>query len=174
MPTCFTSYTYSFSIRSPENTYGAPNTTHSNGVRGNPNYTAARILCLDEFLCRIRVACGNNRFRTTNVSAAGIINIKDTLETHHGLTSPRVSFILLYHTLSYLSIYIATLSYNNFRGDKMKPLKEKISITIDGDLLEKIKALADKDDRSLSQYINIALKQHIGESEKKEPVMRVP
>lgn len=38
----------------------------------------------------------------------------------------------------------------------MKPLKEKISITIDGDLLEKIKALADKDDRSLSQYINIA------------------
>ncbi len=51
----------------------------------------------------------------------------------------------------------------------MKPLKEKISITIDGDLLEKIKALADKDDRSLSQYINIALKQHIGESEKKNP-----
>ena len=38
-----------------------------------------------------------------------------------------------------------------------------------GDLLEKIKALADKDDRSLSQYINIALKQHIGESEKKNP-----
>ena len=41
-------------------------------------------------------------------------------------------------------------------------------------LYAKYKALADKDDRSLSQYINIALKQHIGESEKKEPVMRVP
>ncbi len=43
----------------------------------------------------------------------------------------------------------------------MKPLKEKISITIDEDLLKKIKILAEEDDRSLSQYINIVLKQHI-------------
>lgn len=42
----------------------------------------------------------------------------------------------------------------------MKPLKEKISITIDGDLLEKLKSLAEEDDRSLSQYINIILKEH--------------
>ena len=42
----------------------------------------------------------------------------------------------------------------------MKPLKEKISITIDWDVLEKIKTLADEDDRSLSQYINIVLKNH--------------
>ncbi|MBO4894713.1 MAG: ribbon-helix-helix protein, CopG family [Clostridia bacterium] len=43
----------------------------------------------------------------------------------------------------------------------MKPLKEKISITIDGDLLEKLKTLAEDDDRSLSQYINIALRSHL-------------
>ncbi len=43
----------------------------------------------------------------------------------------------------------------------MKPLKEKISITIDGDILEKIKEAAEKDDRSLSQYINIVLKEHL-------------
>ena len=43
----------------------------------------------------------------------------------------------------------------------MKPLKEKISITIDSDLLEKIRNEAENDDRSLSQYINIVLKQHI-------------
>ena len=43
----------------------------------------------------------------------------------------------------------------------MKPLKEKISITIDSDLLEKISTEAENDDRSLSQYINIVLKQHI-------------
>ena len=43
----------------------------------------------------------------------------------------------------------------------MKPLKEKISITIDGDILEKIKAEAEKEDRSLSQYINIVLKNHL-------------
>ena len=35
----------------------------------------------------------------------------------------------------------------------MKPLKEKISITIDSDILEKIKEKADFDCRSLSQYI---------------------
>ncbi len=43
----------------------------------------------------------------------------------------------------------------------MKPLKEKISITIDGDILDKIKEAAEKDDRSLSQYINIVLKEHL-------------
>lgn len=43
----------------------------------------------------------------------------------------------------------------------MRPLKEKISITVDGDVLEKIKVEAENDDRSLSQYINLVLKQHI-------------
>lgn len=46
-------------------------------------------------------------------------------------------------------------------GDYMKPLKEKISITIDGDILEKIRIEAENDDRSLSQYINIVLKEHL-------------
>lgn len=43
----------------------------------------------------------------------------------------------------------------------MKPLKEKISITIDNDILKKLKAYAEEDDRSLSQYINIVLKRHV-------------
>lgn len=43
----------------------------------------------------------------------------------------------------------------------MKPLKEKISITIDSDILEKIKIEAENDDRSLSQYINLILKEHL-------------
>ena len=43
----------------------------------------------------------------------------------------------------------------------LKPLKEKISITIDADILEKIKYEAECDDRSLSQYINLVLKNHI-------------
>lgn len=43
----------------------------------------------------------------------------------------------------------------------MKPLKEKISITIDNDILMKLKERAEYDDRSLSQYINLVLKQHI-------------
>ena len=43
----------------------------------------------------------------------------------------------------------------------MKPLKEKISITIDSDVLAKIKERAEEDDRSLSQYINLILKKHL-------------
>lgn len=43
----------------------------------------------------------------------------------------------------------------------MKPLKEKISITIDEDLLAIVRELAEEDDRSLSQYINLVLKKHI-------------
>ena len=50
----------------------------------------------------------------------------------------------------------------------MKPLKEKISITIDSDVLEKIKINAEEDDRSLSQYINLVLKQHITKSDKQK------
>lgn len=48
----------------------------------------------------------------------------------------------------------------------MKPLKEKISITIDGDILEKLRLEAEYDDRSLSQYINIILKEHIRKNDK--------
>ena len=43
----------------------------------------------------------------------------------------------------------------------MKPLKEKISITVDSDILEIIRNEAERDGRSLSQYINIILKKHI-------------
>lgn len=47
----------------------------------------------------------------------------------------------------------------------MKPLKEKISITVDGDVLEKLKVKAEQDARSLSQYINKILKEHLKEDE---------
>ena len=69
--------------------------------------------------------------------------------------------ILFYPTLCYLSIFSLIISYTIFEVITLKPLKEKISITIDSDLLERIKQEAEEDDRSLSQYINMALKQHI-------------
>ncbi len=43
----------------------------------------------------------------------------------------------------------------------MKPLKEKISITIDSDLLKELKSKADEDERSLSQYINLILRNYL-------------
>ena len=41
----------------------------------------------------------------------------------------------------------------------MKSLKEKISITLDSDLIIELKKQAENDDRSLSQYINLLLKE---------------
>lgn len=49
----------------------------------------------------------------------------------------------------------------------MKPLKERISITIDGDILKKVKEKAEYDGRSVSQYINLILKKHLENEEKK-------
>ena len=43
----------------------------------------------------------------------------------------------------------------------MKPLKEKLNATVDGDVLEKLKNLAENDDRTLSGYVNIVLKAHV-------------
>lgn len=43
----------------------------------------------------------------------------------------------------------------------MRPLKEKVSITLDEDIIKKVKELAEDDDRSFSQYINMVLKEHI-------------
>lgn len=50
----------------------------------------------------------------------------------------------------------------------MKPLKSKVSITLDCDIIEKIKELAEKDDRSFSQYINMTLKSHLDEMASKK------
>ncbi len=47
----------------------------------------------------------------------------------------------------------------------MRPLKEKISITLDSDLLDILRKQAENDDRSLSQYINIILKKHINKKD---------
>lgn len=50
----------------------------------------------------------------------------------------------------------------------MKPLKEKISITIDQDVLEKARIEAEKDDRSLSQYINLILRDYLKKQEESQ------
>lgn len=50
----------------------------------------------------------------------------------------------------------------------MKPLKKSVSITLDGPILEQIQALADHDDRSLSSYINLILREHLEKLEQKQ------
>ena len=45
----------------------------------------------------------------------------------------------------------------------MKPLKEKISITLEGPVVDRLKILAEENDRSLYSYINLVLKAHLEE-----------
>ena len=43
----------------------------------------------------------------------------------------------------------------------MRPLKEKVSNTLGGDMIGSIKKLSEKDGRSFSQYINLVLREHL-------------
>ena len=58
--------------------------------------------------------------------------------------------------------------YPHSEVSEMKPLKDRISITIDSDILAKLRDKAEYDGRSLSQYINLVLKRHLEQEEKKE------
>lgn len=53
----------------------------------------------------------------------------------------------------------------------MKPLKKKLSISLDADLVDAIKKLAEQEDRSFSSYINLVLKEYIikNKSKKENP-----
>ncbi len=48
----------------------------------------------------------------------------------------------------------------------MKPLKTKVSITLDSEIIDEIKILAEEDDRSFSQYINVVLKEYLKKRKK--------
>lgn len=50
----------------------------------------------------------------------------------------------------------------------MKPLKEKVSITLSSDILAEIKCLAERDDRPVSQYINLILRRYLEERKDSE------
>ena len=49
----------------------------------------------------------------------------------------------------------------------MKPLKKKVSITLDEDIIAEIKSIAERDDRSFSQYVNLVLKDYLEKRKKK-------
>lgn len=51
----------------------------------------------------------------------------------------------------------------------MKPLKDKVSITLDSDIVQIIRDMAEDDDRSFSQYINMVLRDWIKQQERNKP-----
>lgn len=48
----------------------------------------------------------------------------------------------------------------------MKPLKQKVSITLDEDVIIQIKELSEENDCSFSRYINRVLKNHLSSQRK--------
>ena len=46
-------------------------------------------------------------------------------------------------------------------SENIRPLKERISITIDSDIVAELRMLSENDDRSFSQYINGILKKYL-------------
>ena len=40
-------------------------------------------------------------------------------------------------------------------------MKKKVSVTLDEDIIEKLRERAEESDRSLSQYVNLLLKQRL-------------
>lgn len=49
-----------------------------------------------------------------------------------------------------------------------RPLKVSICVTVDEDIIERLKQLSIADSRSFSQYINLVLRRHIEASENKK------
>ncbi len=47
-----------------------------------------------------------------------------------------------------------------------KPLKEKLCLSLDPEVVKQLKELAEKDDRSLSSYVNRILRDYLKESVK--------
>lgn len=45
--------------------------------------------------------------------------------------------------------------------NNQRPLKDKVSITLDSDVIQAIKELSELDDRPFSQYINRVLRKHL-------------
>lgn len=45
--------------------------------------------------------------------------------------------------------------------DSVRPLKIKISISIDEDIVNRLRTMAEKDDRALSSCINLILRNHL-------------
>jgi len=50
----------------------------------------------------------------------------------------------------------------------MKPKKKTISISLDYPILDKIKHLAEYQDRSVSSYINLVLREHLEKLEQEK------
>ncbi len=50
----------------------------------------------------------------------------------------------------------------------MKPLKTRVSLSLDEEIVKKLRVLAEEDDRQLSSYINLILRNHLRALEQRQ------
>lgn len=50
--------------------------------------------------------------------------------------------------------------------EPLKPLKIKVSLSLDEEIVKKLRVLAEEDDRQLSSYVNLVLRNYLREREK--------
>ena len=50
----------------------------------------------------------------------------------------------------------------------MRPLKQKVSVTLDEDIVKRVKELSEEQQRSFSQSINLVLTEHLKHLEQTE------
>ena len=53
------------------------------------------------------------------------------------------------------------------RGDDVKPKKVNVSLSLDSDIVERLRAIAEEDDRALSSCINLILRDYLRNLEEK-------
>ena len=76
-----------------------------------------------------------------------------------------------FYSITYTSVaFYSKIVVEKGEVCRMKPLKQSVSLTLDIDVLRKMKNLAESCDRSLSQYVNIVLKQHVVDNFKGDEV----
>lgn len=49
--------------------------------------------------------------------------------------------------------------------DAIRPLKTRVSLSLDEEVVKKLRALAEEDDRQLSSYINLVLRNYLRQLE---------
>ena len=50
----------------------------------------------------------------------------------------------------------------------MKPLKTRVSLSLDEEIVKKLRVLEEEDDRQLSSYINLILRNHLRTLEQRQ------
>lgn len=75
----------------------------------------------------------------------------------HYILNQLYYFTIFNTTFTDCEVFLFIMRYMNTQ----KPLKNKVSITLDEEVIRRIKELAEADDRNFSQYINLVLKKHI-------------